>query len=305
MDLLAAFRAFVRVAETGSFSAVARETGLTQPAISRQVAALEQHLGARLVHRTTRSVGLTEDGRDLLAHARSVLEAVERAEGAVGQRRGGVSGMVRLSAPVVFGRVLIAPRIHSLLERHPRLSVDLLLDDRPMDLVQEGVDVAIRIGELPPDAPFIARRLGAFQRLVVASAAYLARNPEPLHPSDLARHECVLFDRHSGRGIWTLNGPEGEIEVPVEGRFHTDSPEAAREAVLTGLGLAVLSAWLVRNELRDGTVRAVLQAWKPPLVPVHAVYPSQRNLAARTRALIEFLLTDLQLDPQLAELWAP
>src|SRR5690349_521513 len=119
MDLLAAFRAFVRVAETGSFSAVARETGLTQPAISRQVAALEQHLGARLVHRTTRSVGLTEDGRDLLAHARSVLEAVERAEGAVGQRRGGVSGMVRLSAPVVFGRVLIAPRIHSLLERHP------------------------------------------------------------------------------------------------------------------------------------------------------------------------------------------
>lgn len=305
MDLLAAFHAFVRVAETGSFSAVARETGVTQPAISRQVAALEEHLGTRLVHRSTRSVALTEDGRDLLDHARTVLESVENAEGAVGRRHGGVSGMVRVSAPVVFGRVLIAPRIHRLLDRNPSLSVDLLLEDRQMDLVQEGIDVAIRAGPLPPDSPFIARRIGSFQRLVVGSAAYFERNPEPQAPADLAAHQCILYDRHSGPGVWRLDGPDGEIEVPVTGRFHTNSPEAGREAVLTDLGLAVMSAWLVREELRDGTVRAVLQDWKPPRVPVHAIYPSQRNLAARTRALIEFLVVDLRTDPESKELWAP
>ena len=305
MDLLAAFHAFVRVAETGSFSAVAREAGVTQPAISRQIAALEGHLGTRLVQRSTRSVALTEDGRFLLGHARSVLAAVDRAEESVGRRHGRVSGMVRLSAPVVFGRVLIAPRLHTLLERHPELSVDLLLDDRQMDLVQEGIDVALRVGALPPDAPYVARRIGSFQRLVVAASSYFERHAEPQTPADLARHECIQYERHSGPGLWTLNGPDGEFEVPVSGRFHTDSAEAAREAVLTGLGLAVLSAWLVRRELRDGTVRAVLQDYKPPLVPVHAIYPSQRNLAARTRALLDFLVRDLRSDPQSAALWAP
>ncbi len=305
MELLAAFHAFVRVAESGSFSAVAREAGVTQPAISRQIASLEEHLGTRLVNRSTRSVALTEDGRDLLAHARAVLAAVEQAEDSVGRRHGGVSGMVRLSVPVVFGRVLIAPRLHLLLERHPELSVDLLLDDKPLDLVQDGVDVAIRVGELPPESPFIARRIGSFQRLVVGSASYFERRGEPRTPADLSAHDCILYDRHSGPGVWRLNGPEGEIEVPVSGRFHTNSPEAGREAVLTGLGLAVMSAWLVRDELRQGTVRAVLKQWKPPLVPVHAIYPSTRNLAARTRALIEFLLADLRADPSSLELWAP
>ena len=305
MDLLAAFRAFVRVAETGSFSAVAREAGLTQPAVSRQISMLETHLGARLVQRTTRSVALTEDGRDLLGHARTALEAFERAEEAVGRRHGGVSGLVRVSAPVVFGRVLIAPRVHLLLERHPGLSIDLVLDDQPVDMVHEGVDVALRIGELPADASFIARRIGAFSRLIMGSSAYLALHPEPLQPSDLAGHECILFDRNARHGVWTLNGPEGEIKVPVKGRFHTNSSEAGREAVLTDLGLAILSVWLVRHELRDGTVRPVLEQWKPPLVPVHALYPSQRNLAARTRAVINFLLQEFRSDPQLSEMWAP
>ena len=303
MDLIAAFQTFVRVAETSSFSAVAREAGVTQPAISRQIAALEEHLGTRLVHRSTRRVRLTEDGRDLLVHARSVLASVERAEEAVGRRHGGVSGVVRLSVPVVFGRVMIAPRLHTLLERHPALTVDLLLDDRQMDLVHDGVDVAIRVGALPPDAPFIARRIGSFQRLVVGSAAYFERHAEPQTPTDLAQHACILQERHSP-GTWRLNGPDGEIDVPVSGRFLTNSVEACREAVLTGMGLGILSSWLVRDAMREGRVRAVLQAWKPPLVPVHAIYPSQRNLAARTRALIEFLVTDMRADPRSEAFWS-
>ncbi len=304
MDLLAAFQAFVRVAETGSFSAVAREMGLTQPAISRQVAALEAHLGARLVQRTTRNVALTEDGRDFLEPARSALQAVERAEGAVGRRHGGIAGLVRVSTPPVFGRALIVPRLHLLLERHPGLSIDLVLDDPSMDLVHNGVDIAIRIGELAADASYVARQIGLISRLIVGSAAYLADNPEPLHPSDLARHECVLDDRSARRGIWTLGGPEGMVEVSVEGRFSTDSPEAGREAVLTGLGLGMISAWLVRRELQEGTVRTVLRDWKPSPLPMHAIYPSQRNLAPRTRAVLDFLLKDLRSDPEVAEVWS-
>ena len=205
---------------------------------------------------------------------------------------------------MVFGRVLIVPRLHSLLQRYPGLAIDMVLDDPSMDLVHDGVDIAIRIGELAADASYVARRIGAFSRLIVGSAAYLADNPEPLHPGDLARHECVLDDRAARRDVWTLEGPDGTIEVSVEGRFRTDSPEAGREAVLTGLGLGIMSAWLMRRELKDGTVRAVLRGWKPPSVPVHAIYPSQRNLAPRTRAVLDFLLTELRSDPEVAEVWS-
>lgn len=303
MDLLAALASFVRLAETGSFSAVARDMEVTQPSVSRQVAALEAHLGARLVQRTTRSVALTEDGRDFVAAARAVLEAVDRAEKTVGRRHGGIDGRVRVSAPTIFGRVLIAPRIHLLLERHPRLTVDLVRDDGAADLVQEGVDIAIRVGELAADASYVVRRIGAFQRVIVGSAAYFAQTSEPLQPAELARHECILDDRFSHRESWTLTGAQDLIEVPVSGRFRTDSPEAAREAVLTGLGLAVLASWLIRRDLQMGTVRAVLTDWKPAPVPVHVIYPSRRHLATRTRAVMDFLLHEIRSDPEFAEVW--
>ncbi len=302
MDFLSAVRVFVRVAEAGSFSAVAREMGITQPAVSRQVAALEAHLGARLVQRTTRSVALTEDGRDFLDPARTVLQSVEHAEGAVGLRHGGIAGLVRLSSPVVFGRVLIAPRVHLLLERHPGLSVDLVLDEPSMNLVHDGIDLAIRIGEQAAGNTYVARRIGAFSQLIVGSAAYLAANPAPQHPSDLARHECIIDDRSARREVWALYGPGGCVEAPVVGRFRTDSPEAQREAVLSGLGLAKLSKWLVRRELRDGTLRVVLPDWRSAPVPVQAIYPSRRNLAPRTRAVLDFLLEQFRSDPEISEI---
>jgi DNA-binding transcriptional LysR family regulator len=298
LDLLTAFRVFVRVAESGSFSAVARELGLTQPAVSRQVSALEGHLGARLLQRTTRSLALTSDGHDLLGHARSVLEAVERAEGAVGRHHEGPSGLVRLSSSVSFGRIVIAPRLQGLLDRFPLLEIDLRLDDRPADLVHDGIDVAVRVGEIT-EASLIARRIGTVSLQVMGSPVYLAKYGVPRTLEDLAEHQCVLRERMSHQGVWRLEGADGVRDVPVSGRFRTDSVEAARVAVNSGIGLAVLSDWLMQRELAAGTVVPVLPGWKPPSLPVHAVYPSQRNLAPRTRAVIDFLVAEFKRDKAL------
>ena len=299
MDVVAAFRVFVRVAESGSFSSVARELGVTQPAVSRQVSTLETHLGARLLQRTTRSLALTSDGHDLLGHARAVLEAVERAEGAVGRHHAGPSGLVRVSTSVTFGRVVIAPRLPELLARFPKLEVSLRLNDRPADLVHDGIDVAVRVGPII-EATLIARRIGEVSRLIVASADYLARRGAPQTIEELATHECVLLENSAHPDVWQLEGPEGTREVRVQGRFRTDSIEAVRVAVANGMGLAVMSSWLMSRELDEGTVVPVLPAWQPPVLPVHAVYPSQRNLAPRTRAVIDFLVQEFRSDPALA-----
>jgi DNA-binding transcriptional LysR family regulator len=296
MDLLTAFHAFSRVAESGSFSAVAREMGTTQPAISRQIAALEQHLGVRLLHRSTRALALTEDGRDLLVHAARVLEAVEEAEGAIGRRRASPAGLVRLGCSVAFGRLFIAPRMRALLDRHPELSIDLALSDGMQDLVSEGLDLAVRIGEVD-DTALVARRIGTTDRLVLASAEYLERCGEPKHPTDLASHTCVIFNRVASPLDWQFTGPGGPVTVHVGGRFQSNSGEAMREAVLAGLGIGFLPAWVFRAELVSGAVRPLLSEWQSPRTPIHAVYPSRRHLAPRTRAVIDFLVDEFRLDP--------
>ena len=296
MDLIAGLRVFVRIAEAHSFSAVARELGTTQPAISRQVAALEEHLGARLIQRTTRSLTLTEDGRDLLGHARRVLDSVEEAQAAVGRQRGAPGGLVRLATPSVFGRIYIAPRLGRLLERYPELSVELHVSDHPQDLVAEGIDVAVQAAT-GADSSLIARRIGSSSRITVASADYIERHGEPRHPSELAGHSCIAFLQHATPNDWHFDGPGGEITVHVAGRFSTDGSEALREAVLAGMGFAVLPAWYFSDELVSGQVRSVLTDWQPPRIGLNAVYPSRRNLPRRTRAVIDFLVDELRLDP--------
>lgn len=304
MDLLSALSVFVRVAETGSFSAVARERGVTQPAISRQIAALEEHLGARLVQRTTRRVGLTEDGRDFLGPAKSVLEALEQAESAVGSRQGGISGLVRVSCPAVFGRVIIAPRINVLLQQHAGLSVDLV-HESTLDLVHDAVDLAIRLGSLPTDSTFVVRRIGSVSQAIVGAPAYLDANPPLTHPTDLAQHHCIIDDRATHREVWTMTGPDGAIEAHVGGRFRTDNSDSKHEAVLSGLGLATLSKWLVRHELRRGTLRVVLPEWQFAPILIHAIYPSKRNLPPRVRAVLDFLIDEMSNIPELSETILP
>lgn len=299
MDLIAAFRVFVRVAESGSFSAVAREAGTTQPAVSRQVSALETHLGARLIQRTTRSLALTEEGRALLDHARRVLESVEEAEAAVGRGHPAVGGLVRIAAPASFGRLHVAPLMRRLLDRHPDLQVELRMSDTPADLVADGIDLALRAGAVG-DAGLVARRIGASPRQVFASAEYLARNGTPEHPADLARHECIIFLQLATPQDWRFDGPDGEVSAHVGGRFRTDSSEAVREAVLAGVGMALSASWTFGDELATGEVRAVLGQYRAGQVPIHAVYPTRRHLALRTRAVIDFLADEFRLDPAIS-----
>ncbi len=299
MDLLAGLRTFVRVAESGSFSAVAREMGATQPAVSRQISALEQHLDARLIQRTTRSLTLTEDGRDLLDHARRVLDCVEEAETAVGRRQGAPSGLIRIAAPATFGRLYIAPRMRRLLDRYPELSVELHMSDSVTDMVAAGIDLAIR-GGMVQETSLVARRIGSSARAVVASAEYLERNGTPAQPSDLSRHSCIAFLQSATPNEWRFDGPGGAVAVEIAGRFRTDSTEAMREAVAAGLGLALAPAWVFGDDLTSGRVRPVLQRYQAEQVSIHAVYPSRRNLAPRTRAVIDFLLDEFRLDPAIS-----
>jgi DNA-binding transcriptional LysR family regulator len=300
MDLLAAFRVYVRVAEARSFSAVARELGATQPAISRQVAALEEHLGARLLQRTTRSLALTEDGRDLLDHARRVLDAVEDAEAAVGRRHAAPGGLVRLATPSAFGRLYVAPRMNRLLERYPELSIELIMSDEVSDLVADGIDLALRATSIA-DSSLVARKIGSTRRITVASEECIRAHGLPEHPRDLARLPCVIFTGRPSPNEWQFDGPDGTTMVTVNGRFRSNNSEAARVGVVSGLGYALMPIWMLGDEIASGQLRAVLTGWEPPAVAISAAYPSRRNLAPRTRAVIDFFVDEFRLDPIISD----
>lgn len=305
MDFLIACHIFIRVAETGSFSAVARESGTTQPAVSRQISALEEHLQTRLVQRSTRSLTLTEDGHDFLGHARLVVEAAEQAEAVVGQRRGSVSGLVRLGSPPGFGRLFVVPRLGALLSRHPQLSVELELTDETVDMVQERLDLTLRVGPVA-DPTLVARRVGSSVHVVVASPEYLEAHGEPARPEDLAGHECIIFTRMTDPQSWDFTQPAGkgadrkDVAVPVAGRLRTDSIEAALVAALAGAGIAKVPAWMLRDALRAGRLRKLLADWQPERRPISLVYPSRRFLAPRTRAVIDFIVEEFRLDPAIS-----
>ncbi len=286
----------MRVAEARSFSAVARELGMTQPAVSRQVVALEEHLGARLIHRTTRSLALTEDGRDLLGHARRLLDTVEETESAVGRRHTLPGGLVRLGTTATFGRLYVAPRMPRLLERYPEIAVELRMSDTSSDLVAEGLDLAIRTSPVQ-ESSLVSRKIGSFQRVAVASTPCIEAYGEPTHPSELSRMPCIIFTGSQHPNDWTFKRGDEEVTVQVGGRFRTDNGEAVREAALAGIGFAVLPTWFFGEELTSGRLRLVLREWQPPASPISAVYPSRRNLAPRTRAVIDFLVDEYRLDP--------
>jgi DNA-binding transcriptional LysR family regulator len=301
MDIVAAMQVFVRVAEARGFTPVARETHTTQPTVSRLVAALEEHLGARLFHRSTRAVSLTDDGKQFYELARRALEAIAEAENAVGKRRTRAFGRLRLSTPVAFGRLHVVPRMPSFLELNSELQVEFVMSDSFVDLVGEGIDLAIRIGEIG-DPTLIARRIGSTRRVTVASGAYLARWGEPVHPTDLVKHDCIIYTRLATGNEWHFAGPDGEIVVPVQGRYHADNSEGVREGVLGGLGVAVIPIWLFNDdELSRGAVRIILGDFEPITLPIHAVYPSRRLVPTKVRAMIEFLATEFVRDPRLSD----
>ncbi len=296
MDLLALMAVFVRVSEAGSFTSVAEETGQSQPTISRQIAALERHLGARLINRTTRALALTEEGAGFLERARTALDAVAEAEATVGRRRLQPTGQLRLATPVAFGRLHIVPRLGRLLARYPELSLDLVLHDGASDLVEEGIDLAIRIGTIS-DPTLVARQIGETRRVTVAAPSYLARVGTPVVPADLTNHDCIVYTRLATGSLWRFETSSGAIDVAVTGRFRANNSEAVREAALAGLGIAVVPTWLLADEIAAGQLTVLLQDFEPKRLPMHAVYPSRRYVPPRTRAAIDFFVTEFRLDP--------
>ncbi len=288
MDVLGALAAFVRVGETGSFSAVARESKISQSAVTRQIAQLEQHFGVRLFHRTTRRLSLTDDGQALLAHARQLLEAADEMEAALGRQSRSPVGLVRLGTSVAGGLFLTA-RLPALLERHPGLRVELVIRDQFSDMVEDRLDLAWRSGEIT-DVSLVARQVGQLGRAVVAAPLYLERHGAPSHPDELAAHACLIHAAPPDADVWRFTGPDGVHAVRVDGRFIANDSSALHLAARAGHGIALLPEIQVFDDLRAGRLFRLLRDYPSQLVPVHIVYPSRRNLAPRTRVVMDFVL---------------
>jgi DNA-binding transcriptional LysR family regulator len=286
---------FVHAAAAGSLSEAARRLSTTPAAASRRLAALEGRLGARLMHRTTRSVALTGEGEAFLPHAQAVLDAEAAGRAALASGREEAAGLLRVTAPANFGRRVVAPLVPLLLAEHPGLRVELLLTDGVVDIVAEGIDLAVRIARLR-DSALIARRLAESPVLLCAAPAYLARAGTPRRLADLAAHDCLVL---GGGGHWTFElGGRARRQVRVSGRFNSNSLDAVREACLGGAGLALFSAWDVAEELERGALVAVaLDALPPQELAIWAVYPTARLLPRKVRVFVSALQEVLARPP--------
>lgn len=282
--------AFVRTADSGSFSRAARELGLSQPSISRIVAELEARLGVKLLLRSTRRLTLTDAGQAFLERARQVLHDVETAEDAA---RGADSlrGLIRVALPVTFGVEYLVPTLPAFLQRHPLLRLELVMSDARHDLIAEGADVAIRIGELD-DSPFGARWLTSLRRYVVAAPAYLAARGTPTTPAELAGHDLVTGPGLSSRRAWAFTRDGAAISVDVEARIRTDTGEGMMACVRAGLGIAITAEGALRDDFATGAVVQVLGDYALSPVEVHAVFPAGPRPSAKVRALVDHMIAN-------------
>ncbi|MGN6668373.1 MAG: LysR substrate-binding domain-containing protein, partial [Trinickia sp.] len=263
MDRLATMEVFISVAEAGSFSAAAKRMDVGQPAISKAVAQLEARLGARLVLRSTRGLSMTDAGQRFYEHAKLALKEADEAEQAVRHASDSLSGKLRVSAAVTFSCLHVLPSLNAFLSRHPKLEVDLVLDDRNIDLLEEGMDVALRMGALA-DSAMTARRIGQSPRLVVATPTYFSQAGIPVTPADLRHHQAIVYSQRGGGETWTFKQDSTSVDVTVSGRVRVSAAEGIRTAVLGSMGLAVASRWMFSRELASGEVQAVLNDWALP-----------------------------------------
>lgn len=288
MDRLAAMEIFVSVAEAGSFSAAAKRMNVGQPAISKSVAQLEERLGARLILRSTRGLTMTDAGQRFYEHAKQAIRQADEAEQVVRHASDSVFGRLRVSAAVTFSCLHVLPTLDAFMRRHPNLELDLKLDDRNIDLLEEGLDVALRMGSLA-DSAMTARRIGRNPRLVVGTPGYFARAGVPATPADLSEHQAIVYSQRGGGESWTFSRNGEEVDVTVSGRVRVSAAEGMRTAVLSGMGLAVASRWMFSPELASGKVEAVLTDWTLPALDLWAVFPSGRLVTAKARAFVEFV----------------
>lgn len=288
MNRLAAMEALVRVIETGSFSGAARQLHVGQPAISKSIAQLEERLGVRLLLRSTHGLTPTEAGQHFYEHARRSIEEADEADSAARGAGVTLSGRLRICAAVTFARLHIVPYLGQFLAEHPLLDVEVVLDDRNVDLIEAGIDVALRMGDLV-DSGLTARKIAQGRRLVLGTPAYFERAGEPLTPADLVSHQAIVYDQRGGGAVWTFQQGTANTAVTLRGRLRITAAEGIREAVLAGLGLTVSSEWMFVPELRAGTVMTVLQDWTLPPIDLWAVFPTGRQASAKARAFVAFV----------------
>jgi DNA-binding transcriptional LysR family regulator len=288
MDRLATMEAYISVVEAGSFSAAAKRMDMGQPAISKSIAQLEERLGARLLLRSTRGLTMTEAGQRFYDHARLAIKEADEAEQAVRNASDSLSGKLRVSAPVTFACLHVLPSMNSFMSQHPKLEIDVTLDDRNIDLLEEGIDVALRIGTLA-DSSMTARRIGSSPRRVVGTREYFARAGVPMTPANLKHHQAIVYLQHGGGDTWSFSRNGTDETVMMSGRLRVSAAEGMRTAVLGGMGLAVASGWMFSPELASGTVEAVLTDWTLPTIDLWAVFPSGRMVTAKARAFVAFV----------------
>jgi len=281
---------FVRVVQEGSFSATARALGVMPSSVSRQITQLESELGARLLNRTTRKQSLTESGEIYFQHARRIVADLEEARLAVSRLTGAPSGSLHITVEADFALAFIAPILPDFLERYPEVQVRLFMSAGMMDLLDSGIDLAIRIGQLD-DSSLIARKIATSRSLVCASPAYLKRYGTPTHPAELETHSCLSFRTQPGKNYWHFKLPGGSLEVPISGRLNANSLVFLRDAALATQGIVMIPIWIIRDELKHGHLVPLLEDFPliPPSTPIHAVFMHNRHLAPKVRVFVDFL----------------
>ena len=298
MDRIEEMRLFIRVAESGNFSKVARASGISQPTVSKVVAGLEAKLGTQLLHRSSRGLSLTEAGQDFYESAQAIVERVDDVETRLGKGEGAPSGLVRVALSPGFGRMEILPHLPAFFACYPEVRIDFDVSQRYVNLVEEGLDVAIRVGPLS-DSAMMARRIGGIRYLTVATPQYLERHGVPQTPDELGGHACVAFMTRDAPRPWEFVGPSGAQQFFPQGALRSNDAEYIRAAVLAGLGIGHNASWLYARDVAAGRLVPLLGEFAPAPFPVHAVWTGSRRLPAKTRVLIEFLADLFAANPEL------
>ena len=288
MDKFQEMRVFAGVVDAGSFVGAADALGMSKAAVSRHVSDLEQRLGVRLMQRTTRKLSLTQEGEVFLARCRDILASIEESEAELSTRAASASGLLKVSVPVSFATKHLAPLWSDFLAAHPRLTLDVHLADRVVDLVDEGFDLAVRIARLP-DSSLVSRKLAATRLVLCAAPSYLRRRGTPTHPDDLAAHDVIGYSLLSTPGQWLLQGPDGPVTVKIRPRLWTNNGDTSVAAAVRGAGIDLQPTFLIADELADGRLVQVLPAWQAVELGIYAVYPSRKFVLPKVRALVNFL----------------
>lgn len=296
MDLLEGITTFARVVEAGSFSTAAQRLKVSKSAVSAHVQRLEDRLGVRLLNRTTRHLSLTEAGSTYYRHCVHILAEAEAAEQAAAALQHQPRGTLRISAPDTFGWMHVAPAIPEFLERYPGLAIDISLSAQHVNLVDEGLDLAIRIGVLA-DSPLVVRRLAPSRLVLCASPAYLTGHGTPHTPQELAQHNCICFSAMPWGDEWRFASKSGEIRIAVGGALRSNSAEMLLSAARAGVGITILPTWVAADDLRTGAIAQILPRWEPPASTIYAVYPGNRLMSAKVRAFVDHLARRFGKEP--------